>query len=138
MKVVAALLLFFATSAHATEALVMTRNQQSKGVIAQEEMLYALLVNDPCMLPIANAKNLRMAAIFNNPKKPDVGCWGRTLSPTKAEVVIIGPYGNTDEGNLLNFVKVKLDANGAGKVLGPAMSREEFEQNIKKYHDSLR
>lgn len=139
MKVAAAMLLFLATTANATEAFVMARGgPQGAGVIAQEQMLYALLINDPCMMPIANAKNLRMAAIFNNPKKPDIGCWGKTLSPTKAEVVIIGPYGNVDEGNLLNFTKVKLGPDGAGKVIGPAMTREEFEENIRSYQKSLR
>ncbi|RSB84873.1 hypothetical protein EGT47_27655 [Burkholderia cenocepacia] len=124
------------------EAYVLADKPPIDGVIRQRDMIYALMLKDPCLLPIANAKNLRMAAIFNNrrhPERPDVGCWGKTLSPTKDEAIVIGPTGAlSDTMTLTSFLRVSLDRNGDGKVLGAAMTYDQYHKSVDSYEKSLR
>lgn len=124
------------TAASAEEAFVYPRANAAGETIPRTGMLYSLSLTQKCALPIANAANMRRAEIFNRPK-PDVGCWGRSLQPGGAEAVIIGPYGNVETANLMNFKRVKLSPNGDGEVLGAAVSMEEFMDKVKAYHQSL-
>lgn len=139
---IAALLGCGSAVAAENEAYVLANKPPVDGVIRQQDMIYALMLKDPCLLPIANAKNLRMAAIFNDrrhPDRPDVGCWGKTLSPTKAEVMVIGPTGTlSGTMSLTSFARVSLDRNGDGRVLGPAMTYDQFRNNVNAYEKSMR
>ncbi|MDN7413492.1 hypothetical protein QZM42_33745 [Burkholderia vietnamiensis] len=139
---IAALIFCGSAIAAENEAYVLANKPPVDGEIRQQDMIYALMLKDPCLLPIANARNLRMAAIFNDrrhPDRPDVGCWGKTLSPTKAEVMVIGPTGAlSGTMSLTSFTRVSLDRNGDGKVLGPAMTYEQLRNNIDTYEKSLR
>ncbi len=124
------------TAAGAEEAFVYPRANAAGQTIPRAGMLYSLSLSKKCPLPIANAANLRRAEIFNR-SKPDVGCWGRSLQPGGAEAVIIGPYGNVETANLMNFKRVKLSPTGDGEVLGAAVSMDEFMDKVRTYHQSL-
>ncbi|WP_176331145.1 hypothetical protein [Burkholderia vietnamiensis] len=125
-----------------TEAYVLASKPPAYGMIPAANMIYALMLKDPCLLPIANAKNMRMAAIFNNklrPDHPDIGCWGRTLHPSKAEVFVIGPTGEIISGiSLTAFVRATINRDGDGTALGPAITPEDFRKNIDEYQKSIR
>jgi hypothetical protein len=124
------------------EAYVLADKPPAYGVIPASSMLYALMLNRRCDLPIANAHNLKMAEIFNNrshPERPDIGCWGVTLSPSKDEVVVIGPTGTmSDPMSLTAFVRATVAKNGDATASGPAMTSEERQRNIDAYAKSAR
>ncbi|MCA8492551.1 hypothetical protein [Burkholderia arboris] len=105
-------------------------------------MIYALMLRSPCTMPIANAKNLKAARIFNNRSHPDrfdIGCWGITLDPSHAEVAVIGPNGHvSSDMSLTQFTRVTLSSNGDGTDMGPAMTQEQFRQNLEAYAKSRR
>jgi hypothetical protein len=131
-------------SAHAVEneAYVLLSKPATNGVAQQQDLIYALMVKDPCMLNLANAGNLRMAAIFNDrrhPERPDVGCWGISANPSGAEVVVIGPTGHVSTGMALTqFKRASLNPDGSATTLGPAITQEQLQQNMESYARKLR
>jgi hypothetical protein len=124
------------------EAYVLADKPPAYGIIPASSMIYALTLNRRCDLPIANAHNLKMAEIFNNrshPERPDIGCWGVTQDPSHAEVVVIGPTGFVSSGmSLTQFTRVSLQADGSALTIGPAMTQEEYLENVRRYEKSLR
>lgn len=124
------------------QAYVLADKPPADGIIPASSMLYALMFNMPCGLPIAHARNLKRARIFNNrnhPERPDIGCWGVTLSPSKDEVVVIGPTGSvSDRMSLTAFVRATISKNGDGTALGPAMTSDDRQRNIDAYEKSIR
>ncbi|CAN0620557.1 putative exported phage protein [Burkholderia multivorans] len=124
------------------EAYVLAKNTPTYGTIPAADMIYALMLHRPCRMPIANARNLREARIFNNrlhPERFDVGCWGITLDPSRAEAVVIGPTGHVSSGMaLMSFARATINRDGDGTALGPAMTMEEYQRNIDEYEKSIR
>ncbi|WP_322068004.1 hypothetical protein [Burkholderia cenocepacia] len=124
------------------EAFVLADKPSTYGAIPQSTMIYALMLHRPCKMPIANARNLKEARIFNNRRHPDrfdVGCWGITLDPSHAEAVVIGPTGTVSSGMALTaFVRATINRDGDGTELGPAMTQEEYRRNIDAYEKSIR
>ena len=137
MLVLIAAMIALPTLSAAEQAFVYPRAGADAELIEADGMLYTLHITAKCKLTIANASNLRQADIYNR-SKPDVGCWGKTLNPGGAEAIVIGPHGNIETLTLLNLKRVELLRTGGAKVIGPALSMDEYTDNVRKYHDSLR
>lgn len=124
------------------DAYVLADRPAASGTIPASSMIYALSTDSPCSLPIANAHNLKMAAIFNNrshPERPDIGCWGVTLSPSRDEVVVVGSTGSVQGGmSLTAFVRATIDKSGNATAIGPAMTPDERQRNIDAWNKSIR
>ncbi|PEH83733.1 hypothetical protein [Burkholderia gladioli] len=132
--VLLAMLVSSVASASSTQDVFVMTKSTSSETLSPDQYIYVLFKNSPCKLPIANASNMRKAAIFNS-ASPDIGCWGKTLGRGDADLVIIGPYGNIDNASLTEFYSAKLDSDGTGHITGRAMSLEKYLDNIKKsYH----
>jgi hypothetical protein len=54
----------------AQEAYVIPKENPQESIIQRGQIIYALYLNEKCQLHIANAENMRKAAIFNT-HKPD-------------------------------------------------------------------
>ncbi|MDN7803094.1 hypothetical protein [Burkholderia gladioli] len=124
------------------DAFVFAENPPVGGIIKKNDLLFALMLREPCMLRIPNGNFMLMAAIFNNrsnPDKPDVGCWALTTDPSKAEIIVVGPTGHVTSGmSLTEFTKASLLASGDAKVIGPAMTQQQFNDNLREYEKSRR
>jgi len=131
MKKVFLLMMLFSAAASAQDAYVRTISGTATETVAADQYLLVLFKNKPCALPISNAPYMHKAEIFNAPN-PDIGCWGKTLDASKAEILIIGPYGHKSRDDLTNFYSATLDKDGTGHIKGRAMSYEEYFNNIKK------
>ncbi|MGO4412495.1 hypothetical protein AB4Z27_06025 [Cupriavidus sp. KB_39] len=117
MKKLPLLLALIANAAFAQTAYVTPPGTRKVGdTIETAKSIFVLHESAPCSLPIANAKHMRKAELYNA-GVPAIGCWGTILSATKGDYVIIGPYGNISKGNLVGFSKVKLQPNGNGVII---------------------
>ncbi|MBU9380637.1 hypothetical protein [Burkholderia gladioli] len=123
-------------------AFVFAQQGPDSGIIKKGDFLYVLALKEPCTLSIPNGKYMLAAKIFNNrahPERPDIGCWALTTHPSKAEIVVVGPMGNVASGmSLTQFTKASLLPNGDAKVIGPAMTQQQFDENLRGYANSLR
>lgn len=138
-KLVFVTLSALALSAAAQDAYIYPGWDTVGQPIPKEDFRYVLYLKKRCDLPIGNASNLARADIYFKPGgKPGIGCWGKTLNPTGAEIVIIDPYGNATKSAILNFAAVKFDRAGEAIVTGPALSMDEYRSNIQRFQDSQR
>ncbi|MDT6962902.1 hypothetical protein QTN24_15485 [Cupriavidus sp. SZY C1] len=117
MKKLPLLLALFANAVLAQTAYVTPPGTRKEGdTIDRSHFIYVLHESEPCGLPIVNARHMRKAEIYNT-RKPDIGCWGGTLSASKGSVVIIGPQGNTSARNLVDFSKVNFRPDGSVVII---------------------
>ncbi|VVE69225.1 hypothetical protein PPN31119_03214 [Pandoraea pnomenusa] len=138
-KLIFATLAAVTVSASAQDAYIFPGWDTVGEPIPKEDFQYVLYLKKKCELPIANAANLGRAEIyFKRGGKPGIGCWGKTLNPTGAEIVIVDPFGNSEKSTIFNFASVKFDRAGQAIVTGPALSIEQYHKNIKTFQDSLR
>ncbi|VVE79418.1 hypothetical protein [Pandoraea sputorum] len=138
-KLMGAVLALLSLSASAQDAYIYPGWDTIGEPIPKDDFRYVLFLKKKCELPIANAANLGRAEIyFKRGGKPGVGCWGRTLNPTGAEIVIVDPFGSAETATMFNFAAVKFDRSGQAIVTGPALSIEQYQKNIKTFQDSLR
>ncbi|WP_186257408.1 hypothetical protein [Burkholderia gladioli] len=130
MKKMIFLALLFSTAVSAQDVYVMTKTAPSE-TVHPDQYIYVLFKDKPCALQISDAKYMHKAAIFNT-SSPDIGCWGKTLSQSGADILIIGPYGNKSTAALTEFYSANLDKDGTGHVSGRAISYGDYFNNIKK------
>lgn len=131
MKKVVLLAMLFSAAASAQDAYVMTRSAPSTETVSADQYIYVLFKDKPCKLPIADAPYMRKAAIFNT-SNPDIGCWGKTIDASKAEILIVGPHGHKNSASLTEFYSATLDKDGTSHIKGRAMSFDEYFDNVKK------
>lgn len=116
--------------AGAQEAYVMPPGSNQAGdVIAREQLIYVLYTRAKCPLPIVNAEHMRRADIFNT-RTPDIGCWGRTLSPQEGSVLIVGPTGATSAANLGAMVKARIEKDGSATITEPSPMLRDFRDRF--------
>lgn len=91
----------------------------------------------PCQLPFSSAKDMRAAeSLYGRGLVP--ACWGRLVTPTNDDVVIVSKFGDSRKESILNYAEVQIQADGSAKFVKEAMSRSEFMKNVDAYHKSLR
>lgn len=140
-KLLLAVLLLASFGARAEEVYLLPGYDDVGNEMPKNELWYTLYLSRKCQLPIANQKNLLHADVYNpafKNRKPDSGCWGMALEPTKSQVVIIEQYGHVRQLNLTAFARAKISGSGAYIIQGPAMTFEQVRENTKRYHDTLR
>ncbi|WP_322090016.1 hypothetical protein [Burkholderia cenocepacia] len=131
MKKLVLLAMLVSGAASAQDAYVMFKGSPATENVSADRYIYVLFKNKPCKLPIADAPYMHKAAIFNT-QNPDIGCWGKTLDASNAEVLIVSPYGHKSTAALTEFYSATLDKDGTGHIKGRAMSFDEYFNNIKK------
>ncbi|WP_334033433.1 hypothetical protein [Burkholderia gladioli] len=121
------------------EYYVLSKQQPVNGIIKKESMLYMLEPSRPCPYDFPSYRSLHSAFIFNPALKKAVpGCWGVTHDPSRAGVIVLGKDGSVSpELNLMNLYRVEATEDGV-KVLGPAMTYDQYQQNIEDYKKQLR
>ncbi|HDR9022688.1 TPA: hypothetical protein QDB09_003242 [Burkholderia vietnamiensis] len=120
--------------------LVMSSKQPTDGIIKNEDMLFMLDPKISCPFPVAGWESMHVAFIFNRAlKNPVPGCWGMTNDPSGAEAIIVGSDGSVQPSvNLMNLQRVRMLSNGDGKILGPAMTYDQYQKNIADYKKQFR
>ncbi|WP_322080191.1 hypothetical protein [Burkholderia cenocepacia] len=115
--------------------LVMASKQPIDGIIKNSDMLFMLDTKVSCPFPVSGWERMHIAFIFNRSlKKPVPGCWALTNDPSGAEAFIIGKDGSVLPSiNMMNLQRVMVLDNGDGKIIGPAMTYEQYQKNITDY-----
>lgn len=105
--------------------------------ITPRSSMIAILYRDtPCRLPISTAKDMRAAeSLYGRALVP--ACWGKIVTPTKDQVVIVTKFGDARRESLINYAEVKVQPDGSAQFIGPAMSRDEFMKNVDDYHKAI-
>jgi hypothetical protein len=100
--------------------------------------MVAILYRDtPCPLPLSHAKDMRAAeSLYGRGLAP--ACWGKLVTPTKDEVVIVTKFGDSRRESLLNYAETKIQPDGSALLVRPAMSREEFTKNVADHQKAMR
>lgn len=111
--------------------------RQVDEVTPRAAMIAILYRDTPCQLPITSAKDMRAAeSLYGRALAP--ACWGRLVTPTKDEVIIVTKFGDARRESLINYAEVKIQRDGSGQFVKPAFSRGEFVKNVDEYHKELR
>jgi hypothetical protein len=106
-------------------------------VTPRASMIAILYRDTPCQLPISGAKDMFAAeSLYGRALVP--ACWGRLITPSGDDALIVSKYGDTRKETLLNYAEVEIRPDGSGKFLKPAFSREQFMQNVDDFHKALR
>lgn len=140
-KLLLALVLLASFGAQAEEVYLLPAYDTAGEKMPKNEILYALFLDRPCKLSIANQKNLRHADFYNpafRNRKPDVGCWGMKLEPTKSEAIAISENGNVTTLSLTELSRARVAKDGDYVIQGRAMTFEQYRANVKRYQDSFR
>lgn len=106
--------------------------------ITPRAAMVAILYRDtPCPLPLSHAKDMRAAeSLYGRSLVP--ACWGKLVTPTKDEVVIVTKFGDSRKESLINYAETKIQADGSAQFVKPAMSRDEFMKNVSDHQRSMR
>lgn len=120
------LMLMLVTGAAFSQTAYVTPPGSNKvgDTIQKENFIYVLFTSKPCSLPLVNAEHMRKAELYGT-KDPDIGCWARTLSPSKGSILIIGPEGNVSNQDLMGFAKATIKAGGDAVIDAPAYFRPQ-------------
>lgn len=116
-------------------ALTITDQQTTGTVIPRSRLFSILYPNLRCDLPIKDAQDMRKAEFLYGNGMAN-GCWGMILSPLNDKFVSVTKYGNTDSGSVISYTKVKILPDGSAKVIGPAVSEDEYRKRIYEYQRS--
>ncbi|HEM8999476.1 TPA: hypothetical protein U2T46_001521 [Burkholderia cenocepacia] len=119
--------------------LVMASKQPVDGIIKNSDMLFLLDTKVSCPFPVSGWERMHIAFIFNRSlKNPVPGCWALTNDPSGAEAFIIGKDGSVLPSiNMMNLQRAVVLDNGDGKVIGPAMTYEQYQKNITDYKNQF-
>lgn len=106
------------------------------GTIPREDMVVVLYEKKPCNLPLTSARDM-YAAEYLVGRALVQACWGRIVSPTKAEVMVITKYGDSKKWELTTFATSHMNPDGSATALHPAMTYDDVRENIKRYHEEI-
>ncbi|MGN5479532.1 hypothetical protein ACTMU2_29350 [Cupriavidus basilensis] len=100
--------------------------------------MVAILYRDlPCQLPLSAARDMHAGeSLYGRSLVP--ACWGRVVTPTKDEVIIVTKFGDARRESLISYAEVKIQPGGSGRFIKPAFPRNEFMKNVDDFHKSIR
>ncbi|WP_186107749.1 hypothetical protein [Burkholderia gladioli] len=118
-------------------AFTAAGNVQAGDIIDSSKLYSILYANTKCDLPIANADNLWHAEELYGNKLVDA-CWGMPLSPLRDKFVSVNKFGNVSHGSIYGYKKVRILINGSARVIGPAISDDEYQKRVAAYQKEVR